>query len=117
MSRRLKSHLQLEQTYRLLSCPRCKKKKDVYISFCAHWVILPTYIIRCDACGVSTYEFNSINKAVRRWNTKVAWKGKTWWQDIGRTWLTVDQVYETRWDCMAAPEGVRQAAQLIDVII
>ena len=28
-------------------------------------------------------------------------KGGTFrkWQDIDRTWLTVDQVYETRWDC------------------
>ena len=27
------------------------------------------------------------------------------WQDIDRTWLTVDQVYETRWDCISATAG------------
>lgn len=32
------------------------------------------------------------------------------WQDIDRTWLEVDRVYETRWDCIIAPEGVRLAA-------
>lgn len=24
------------------------------------------------------------------------------WQDENRTWLTIDEVYETRWDCMTA---------------
>jgi hypothetical protein len=35
---------------------------------------------------------------------------ETAWQDIERIWLTVDQVYETRWDCHTTPEGVRRAA-------
>ncbi len=32
------------------------------------------------------------------------------YQDIERTWRTVDLVYETRWDCRSGPEGVRPAA-------
>ena len=32
------------------------------------------------------------------------------WQDKDRTWLEVDRVYETRWDCMLVPEGVRLVA-------
>lgn len=28
----------------------------------------------------------------------------TVWQDIDRTWLEVDRVYATRYDCMAGPE-------------
>lgn len=36
--------------------------------------------------------------------------GRVCWQDIERTWLTVDQVYETRWDCMAVPGGARKVA-------
>jgi len=32
------------------------------------------------------------------------------WQDISRTWLTVDQVYETRWDCKLITAGGRLAA-------
>ena len=35
---------------------------------------------------------------------------KVEWQDIDRIWLEVDRVYETRWDCPIAPEGVRQTA-------
>ena len=35
---------------------------------------------------------------------------KVEWQDIDRTWLKVDRVYETRWDCRIEPEGVRQTA-------
>jgi len=25
------------------------------------------------------------------------------WQDTSRTWTTVDEVYETRWDCSTGP--------------
>lgn len=29
------------------------------------------------------------------------------WQDENRTWTSVEHVYETRWDCLTVPEGVR----------
>lgn len=32
------------------------------------------------------------------------------WQDEERTWTTVEQVYETRWDCMSEPGGARLKA-------
>ena len=32
------------------------------------------------------------------------------WQDESRTWVTVEQVYECRYDCKIMPEGVRLAA-------
>lgn len=35
---------------------------------------------------------------------------KQGYQDIERTWETVDLVYETRWDCTDVPEEVRQVA-------
>ena len=34
------------------------------------------------------------------------------WQDEDRIWTTVEQVYETRWDCPFMPEGVRLNALL-----
>lgn len=30
------------------------------------------------------------------------------WQDWDRCWREVDRVYETRWDCVSVPEGVRR---------
>jgi len=35
---------------------------------------------------------------------------KDWWQDLERTWLTVDQVYECRWDCCTNGEAPQPAA-------
>jgi hypothetical protein len=32
------------------------------------------------------------------------------WQDIDRTWLTVDEVYECRWDCCMSGADPRQLA-------
>ena len=66
------------------------------------------YRITCKRCGLrgSQEQYRkTINLAVAVWN-----KGTKNFQDIDRTWLTVDLVYETRWDCMVTPEGVRQAA-------
>lgn len=31
------------------------------------------------------------------------------WQSLD-VWMTVDQVYETRWDCRSVPGGARRAA-------
>lgn len=43
-------------------------------------------------CGMATYV------PVSRIGPDVEAK----WQDENRTWLTIDEVYATRWDCMAA---------------
>ena len=48
----------------------------------------------------------SLNRALQF----VKWVLKNGFQDLERTWMTVDLVYETRWDCPVAPERVRQAA-------
>ena len=32
------------------------------------------------------------------------------WQDEDRTWIEVERVYATRYDCPSVPEGVRCAA-------
>lgn len=66
------------------------------------------YRVTCNRCGLRGSQENyrkSVNLAVSIWN-----KGTKNFQDISRTWLTVDLVYETRWDCMAGPEGVRLVA-------
>jgi hypothetical protein len=42
------------------------------------------------------------------WMPRVNWKAG--YQDIERTWLEVDRVYATRYDCRPVPERVRQAA-------
>lgn len=34
--------------------------------------------------------------------------GGVLWQSL-ETWMTVDQVYETRWDCCSVPGGARRA--------
>lgn len=84
-------YIEIEVEYR-----RNQRKKD-YI-----------YRVTCRRCGLrgSREQYRkTINLAVAVWN-----KGTKNFQDINRTWLTVDLVYETRWDCMTAPEGVRQVA-------
>ena len=35
--------------------------------------------------------------------------GGVLWQSLD-VWMSVDQVYETRWDCPSAPGGARRAA-------
>jgi hypothetical protein len=35
--------------------------------------------------------------------------GGVHWQSLD-VWMTVDQVYETRWDCSSVPGGARNAA-------
>lgn len=44
-------------------------------------------------------------------NCEDKWTGEKKWQDESRTWTTVDEVYETRWDCSIEPEGVRQSVR------
>jgi hypothetical protein len=48
----------------------------------------------------------SINSAVTTWNNM----NEEYLDGFDRVWFEVDRVYETRWDCMAGPEGVRRAA-------
>ena len=54
-----------------------------------------------------TKGYTKINAAVRAWNKL---NDESEFQDIDRIWFEVDRVYETRWDCMAVPEGVRAVA-------
>jgi len=49
----------------------------------------------------------SINAAVAAWNTM----NEEWKDGFDRIWFEVDRVYETRWDCSIAPEGVRPRTQ------
>jgi hypothetical protein len=44
----------------------------------------------------------------RRYSTVMANLNEDRWQDEERTWMDVDLVYETRWDCTAAPVGDRR---------
>ena len=101
----------LETTVKAKNCPSCGSIKEIYVirEDSVDWEsITYKYAVACggSGCGyVHPMLHETINKAVETWNeTTVDF------QDIERTWLTVDQVYETRWDCMVVPEGVRQAA-------
>ena len=43
-----------------------------------------------------TKGFRTVNQAVKAWNDK----NEEWQDGFDLVWFTVDQVYETRWDCM-----------------
>jgi len=71
---------------------------------------LPTYCIEhngyCKKSAWYTKGYTKINAAVEAWNAM----NEEYLDGFDRVWFEVDRVYETRWDCPIAPEGVRRAA-------
>lgn len=91
----------LNKPVRVFQC--CCGSDDVYID-----VSNSKYRITCYRCGLRGMFWDykkTILAAVKAWNDNMQE-----FQDIDRIWLEVDRVYETRWDCIIEPEGVRQAA-------
>ncbi len=48
----------------------------------------------------------TVNSAIEKWNNM----NEEWLDGFDLVWFEVDRVYETRWDCLIKPEGVRCAA-------
>ncbi len=94
----------LKSKQKISNCTFCGSK-DIRIE-AAHSLTTGRTEYQVACCGYIDAPIRmSRNAAVNAWNATTKE-----FQDFDRTWLTVDQVYETRWDCMVEPEGVRQVA-------
>ena len=102
----LREYKKLLKHRRLSACPKCGGAVIII-----HEEIIGSsdgrkrhfYEIGCCELAIDR---KSVNGVVNAWNKLTAPP----MQDEERTWFDVDLVYETRWDCMAAPGGARKAA-------
>ena len=92
---------------RICSCRRCGTRDLLLVR--TEMIDYTEYTIEHNGCCKEVYWYcdgkRKINTAVKAWNDK----NEEWIDGFDLVWFEVDRVYDTRWDCMAEPEGVRLA--------